>query len=665
MSSLFPQIGRYEIIREIARSNDIVYEAWDVTLNRRIALKQLNILPSLPVGVRDDRVARFKREARAAATINHPNIATVYEYFEDSGFHYIAMEYLEGQTLRDMIIQKKTFSESEIVAIVRQVLLGLSCAHMAKIVHRDIKPENLFIDTHRNVKIADFGIAKIDYEPSITVGDEVFGTPSYMSPEQLQGLKTDAKSDLWSVGVLLYELCTGYKPFEGNNVWDVSQKVINSEPNLDDVPSEKLRNIVVSLLVKDPEQRIKDANCVLVAFDSDDFHFPTSTSSSNMTGGASTVHTAIPKPQRQYNGLAVASVALVAVCAYLVGHYISLPKDNGAHPVSELTPSIATETQTGKTTPTHNDNSLPSSASIDALYSECLDRVSFAKLVFESKYADQTEVTKLQMIDNWCNVNIEDRYKLLTDIEKEKLNNMLMVAADQALSTIPKDSSDDIPDQSSRVASKTKDRRKDVTSPSETHKRSESYFTLGSSESDVLNIQGSPSSVYGSGGRKTLTYEFSTVRLSNGVVQEYSNISNNLKIEVHPSIMSNIKRFTIGSSEDDVLSVQGTPSSVYGSGGSKTLTYEFSTVRLRNGIVKEYSNISDNLKVELVPISRSNIKRFKIGSSRDVVLSVQGTPSSVYGSDGNETFSYEFSTVRFRSGVVQEYSNISGNLKIK
>jgi len=222
--------GKYSIRREIARSNDIVYEAVDTTLDRRIALKELNIASSLTGQARRERIERFNREARAAGKLNHPNIVSVTDFFEENGRYFIVMEYLEGQTLRDLMQLRGALPLHEAINIACQVLDALGHAHQYRVIHRDIKPDNIFVLPGGIAKLADFGIARLSEEPALTSDGQVFGTPSYMSPEQIEGREIDHRTDLFSLAVLLYEMLMGRKPFVGDSVISITYAVMNAEP---------------------------------------------------------------------------------------------------------------------------------------------------------------------------------------------------------------------------------------------------------------------------------------------------------------------------------------------------------------------------------------------------------------------------------------------------
>jgi hypothetical protein len=221
------QLGRYKIVREIARSNDIVYEAQDPQVGRRVAVKELALAPDAAGAARVDRIERFYREARAAGQLSHPNIVTIHEVGEDAGRYFIAMEYLEGQTLRQQLMANGPLPLTEVVRIGIALADALDFAHRAGIVHRDLKPDNVHILPGGQVKLTDFGIARILSESALTVAGQIFGTPSYMSPEQIKGLPIDARSDIFSLGILLWEMTAGRKPFTGDSVVTITYHICN------------------------------------------------------------------------------------------------------------------------------------------------------------------------------------------------------------------------------------------------------------------------------------------------------------------------------------------------------------------------------------------------------------------------------------------------------
>ncbi len=254
-------LGRYQLVREIARSNDIVWEGVDPKMNRRVAVKELALAPNLTGSARRERIERFYREARAAGTMNQTNIVTIYEVGEDRGRYFIAMEYLEGQTLRDRLRVGGMMSLSEAVGITTALCDALEYAHARGVIHRDIKPDNIYMLPGGQVKLTDFGIARITGEDQLTVAGQVFGTPSYMSPEQVIGKAIDARSDLFSLGIMLYEMVAGKKPFTGDSVVTITYHILNDPiPPLPPGLPLQLESFLQRATAKDPAHRFASAS---------------------------------------------------------------------------------------------------------------------------------------------------------------------------------------------------------------------------------------------------------------------------------------------------------------------------------------------------------------------------------------------------------------------
>jgi len=249
-------IGPYEILSQLGSgAMGVVYLAQDVRLGRKIALK---LLPSQFTNDKD-RLRRFQQEARAASALNHPNILTVYEVEQRDGLHYIATEFVDGVTLRQHM-QARQMSLDEVLAIAVQVASALQAAHAAGIAHRDIKPENIMIRADGYIKVLDFGLAKLTENELSPASAEtnpgvVMGTPRYMSPEQARGLDVDLRTDIFSLGTVIYELVTGKLPFEGETTSDVIAALIKDDPEpmrttVPDLPVE-FEQVVSKALVKD------------------------------------------------------------------------------------------------------------------------------------------------------------------------------------------------------------------------------------------------------------------------------------------------------------------------------------------------------------------------------------------------------------------------------
>jgi serine/threonine protein kinase len=229
-------LGRYKILEELgAGGMGEVYLVEDTHLGRKVALKAL---PS-PFTGDTERVHRFQQEARAASGLNHPNILTIHEIGEADGRRFIATEYVEGETLRETLLKNLRMSLSETLSVVMQMASALAAAHLAGIIHRDIKPENIMLRTDGLVKVLDFGLAKLTERQDLALEASTLmhtqpgilvGTVTYMSPEQARGQEVDARSDIWSTGVVLYEMLTGRNPFEGITPGDVIACILTKEP---------------------------------------------------------------------------------------------------------------------------------------------------------------------------------------------------------------------------------------------------------------------------------------------------------------------------------------------------------------------------------------------------------------------------------------------------
>jgi serine/threonine protein kinase len=249
------KLGRYQIVRELGRgAMGVVYEAVDPTIGRSVALKTVRLDA---VSIKAEELSqRFKNEARAAGQLNHPNIVTVYDAGEQDGVLYIAMELLEGPTLQALLAERRLPVE-QAIDIGRQISAGLDFAHAKGIVHRDIKPGNIILASHGFAKITDFGIARTG--EAMTLTGQVLGTPHYMSPEQVLGKALDARSDLFSLGVILYQMVTGERPFEGQSMTTVMYKIVHEIPvpagAIDASIHPGLSAVIQKTLSKSPELR--------------------------------------------------------------------------------------------------------------------------------------------------------------------------------------------------------------------------------------------------------------------------------------------------------------------------------------------------------------------------------------------------------------------------
>src|SRR5213595_2276866 len=235
-----------------------VYLAEDQELGRRVAIKILNDRHA-----NDEQfVERFRREAKNAAALSHPNIVSIYDRGEAEGTYYIAMEYLDGRSLKELIVQRGPAPVTVSVEYARQILSALRFAHRHGIVHRDIKPHNVLVDGEGRVKVTDFGIARAGAS-QMTEAGSIVGTAQYLSPEQARGSGVDQRSDVYSLGIVLYELLTGTLPFNGDTPVEIAMKHLSTVPEppsakRPEVPSE-LDMVVMRALAKNPDDRYQSA----------------------------------------------------------------------------------------------------------------------------------------------------------------------------------------------------------------------------------------------------------------------------------------------------------------------------------------------------------------------------------------------------------------------
>ncbi len=261
---MLSHLGRYEIIGELGQgAMGIVYKAKDPIIDRMLAIKTINLGPGLALDEKAEYEARFYQEAKAAGRLSHPNIITVFDVGKSGDVAYIAMEFLEGRELRDILDDTPLLPVNQVLNIAVQVALGLAFAHEHGIVHRDVKPSNIMVIHDWEVKITDFGIARMASSAVQTQSGMVLGSPKYMSPEQVLGKTLDQRSDIFSLGVVLYEMLTGQPPFFGETINAVMYQTINVLPPLPgtlnpEVPA-MLNFIVTKALAKRVEDRYQNA----------------------------------------------------------------------------------------------------------------------------------------------------------------------------------------------------------------------------------------------------------------------------------------------------------------------------------------------------------------------------------------------------------------------
>jgi eukaryotic-like serine/threonine-protein kinase len=258
-------LGRYQIRGVLGKgAMGLVYDGHDPKLDRRVAIKTI-LTRTLDEATAKHYSMRFQREVRAVARLNHRNIVQVYDFGNEGELAYIVMEYIKGRELKDAFDAKERFDLGKIFRLMTELLDALECAHEAGIIHRDVKPANVMVDAAGHAKLTDFGVARFT-EPDgeqaeATRAGTIIGTPSYMSPEQIQGQPLDRRTDIFSAGVLFYQLLTGQKPFEGTQ-WALAKKIIQDDPvwpsALVQIPA-AIDRVVARAMAKLPDKRYQNA----------------------------------------------------------------------------------------------------------------------------------------------------------------------------------------------------------------------------------------------------------------------------------------------------------------------------------------------------------------------------------------------------------------------
>ncbi|MHC4593460.1 MAG: protein kinase domain-containing protein [Planctomycetota bacterium] len=317
------QIGPFQIERELGRGAvGVVYLAHDTKLDRSVAIK------SLPVEVMENPKARsrFQREARVLASLNHPNIATIYDEFQETeDVAYLILEYIPGQTLAERIA-KRPLKLEDALSIALQIAEAVAVAHEHDVIHRDLKPGNIKITPEGKVKVLDFGLAKavggeeVDQQSTVTEPGRVIGTPAYMSPEQARGKPADKRSDIWSFGCVLYEMLTGKVPFKGETISDTLANILQTDPEWQALPEStpaNIRSLLRHCLEKDPRRRLRDIG---------DGSIEITETLSSLTVSVATVEKMRPVGLRRLMVVGLACLIVVAVVTGLVTWSLTRPK---------------------------------------------------------------------------------------------------------------------------------------------------------------------------------------------------------------------------------------------------------------------------------------------------------------------------------------------------
>jgi tRNA A-37 threonylcarbamoyl transferase component Bud32 len=289
--------GRYKLVSKLGSGGmSTVYLAVDETLDREVAIKVLH----REISDQPDQLERFRREARAVARLSHPNLVGVIDAGEDGGHPYIVFEYVPGQTLKKRIDEQGRLGLDEATAYAIEIGRGLACAHAARLIHRDVKPQNVLIDAEGRAKITDFGIARSLEAHGLTATGRVLGTTDYVSPEQAMGQPVDARTDVYSLGVVLYEMLVGDVPFKAETQVGVAMKHVN-----EDMPNVQLRRPEVSAALaaalerataKEPADRYPDMNAFLS--DLEGALEVEVSRAGHSTGEATTVLRSVPNPRK-------------------------------------------------------------------------------------------------------------------------------------------------------------------------------------------------------------------------------------------------------------------------------------------------------------------------------------------------------------------------------
>src|SRR5438128_4343189 len=259
-------IGRYQVHESIGYgAMGAVYKAFDPLIKRTLAIKTIRLDIPRQSPQYKSFIERFYHEARISGTLSHPNIVTLFDIGEERGLPYLAMEFVEGETISSIVERGERFPPEKVIALVSQIASAVDYAHSKGVIHRDIKPSNLILYEGERVKVTDFGIAKL-VDAEMTQSGTLLGTPSYMSPEQAMGDKLDGRSDIFSLGVCAFEMLSGEQPFPGTNVTSILYKLVHVDPiepanlEMNGLVPQKWHEVFSRVLAKKPDERYQTAN---------------------------------------------------------------------------------------------------------------------------------------------------------------------------------------------------------------------------------------------------------------------------------------------------------------------------------------------------------------------------------------------------------------------
>jgi eukaryotic-like serine/threonine-protein kinase len=323
------KVGKYQILGILGKGGmGIVYKGLDPDIEREVAVKTIRFDTLVDGPVKEEMLTRVIREAKAAGRLSHPNIITIYDVIRESDLTFIVMQYVDGRTLQSLIESGKTFSPQDVIGILKPVAEALDYAHENGIVHRDIKPANILIDKSGKPYLADFGVARVETSTMTEPGTTI-GTLSYMSPEQIMGKTADGRSDFFALGVILYELLTGRKPFAGDNLSTIVYKIVHEEPQLITEVNQDLPRgyeaVIRRALAKKPEDRYPTGREMILDLENPANLFAAARDYELRTGASGETRANKKRPP-------VLAAALLVVAAVAGGFILFRHRDSGGYP---------------------------------------------------------------------------------------------------------------------------------------------------------------------------------------------------------------------------------------------------------------------------------------------------------------------------------------------